>query len=382
MRDVDIGVLRSRLRVSPGGTYNAEMIEKSVEEMTIEMSKRGYAFATVRPRGDRNFETRQVSVVFVVEEGARAYIERINLRGNTRTRDNVIRREFDIAEGDAYNRVLVDRAERRISNLGYFKTVKITTEPGSSADRIILNVDLEEQSTGEFSVAGGYSTADGFVAEVSVGERNLLGTGTAARAAVQFGQRTRGIEFSYAEPYFLDYRLAFGIDVFAKQVDSSSSFVYRQETIGGGFRFGIPLREDLGLQLRYSGYRQKIDLDQILRNCNNVSPNFGLDPFNPASYPTRPERRPAPIRGRLRLPATPVLRVATPTAKPPRRSSSRSRPAPRSSRSSDTALSTIRSITTRTRRAACRPSCVRTSRVSAATSTSSAPRATFATTTS
>ena len=187
MRDVDLGVLRCKLRVSPGGTYNAEMVEKSVEEMTIEMSKRGYAFAQVRPRGDRNFETRQVSVVFVVEEGSRAYIERINLRGNTRTRDYVIRREFDIAEGDAYNRVLVDRAERRLKNLGYFKTVKITTEPGSSADRIILNVDVEEQSTGEFSVAGGYSTADGLVAEVSVGERNLLGRGTcgARRGAVR-----------------------------------------------------------------------------------------------------------------------------------------------------------------------------------------------------
>ena len=286
VRDVDIGVLRSRLRVSPGGTYNAEMVEKSVEEMTIEMSRRGYAFATVRPRGDRNFETRQVSVVFVVEEGARAYIERINLRGNTRTRDHVIRREFDIAEGDAYNRVLVDRAERRLKNLGYFKTVKITTEPGSSADRIILNVELEEQSTGEFSVAGGYSTSDGLVAEVSIGERNLLGTGTAGRAAVQFGQRTRGIELSYAEPYFFDYRLAFGIDVFAKQIDASSSYVYRQESIGGGFRFGVPLREDLGLQLRYQVYRQKIDLDQVLMNCNNLSPNFGLDPFSPATFPT------------------------------------------------------------------------------------------------
>ena len=148
--------------------------------------------------------------MFVVEEGSRAYIERINLRGNTRTRDNVIRREFDISEGDAYNRVLVDRAERRLKNLGYFKTVKITTEPGSSADRIILNVDVEEQSTGEFSVAGGYSTSDG-LGRRSLGRRTQpAGTGRAARAAVQFGQRTRGIELSYAEPYFLDYRLAFG----------------------------------------------------------------------------------------------------------------------------------------------------------------------------
>jgi len=286
VRDVDQGALRSKLRFAAGQTYNAEAIEKSVEEMTIEMSKRGYAFAQIRPRGDRNFETRQIHVVFAVEEGARAYIERINIRGNTRTRDYVIRREFDIAEGDAYNRVLVDRAERRLKNLNYFKTVKVTNEPGSASDRVILNVEVEEQSTGEFSVAGGYSTADGFVAEVSVGERNLLGRGQIARASVTYGQRTRGLEVSFGETYFLDYRLAFGIDLFAKQIDASSSYVYRQETIGGGFRFGIPLREDLAIQLRYSAYQQKIDLDQILRNCNNVNPNFGLDPLSPATYPT------------------------------------------------------------------------------------------------
>jgi outer membrane protein insertion porin family len=286
VRDIDIGALRSKLRFSPGAVYNAEAIEKSTEEMTIEVTKRGYAFAQVRPRGDRNFETHQVNVVFTIEEGARAYIERINVRGNTRTRDYVIRREFDIAEGDAYNRVLVDRAERRLKNLNYFKSVKITNEPGSSSDRVILNVDVEEQSTGEFSVAGGYSTSDGFVAEVSVGERNLLGRGQTARASVTYGQRTRGVEFSFGEPYFLDYRLAFGIDLFAKQIDASSSYVYRQETIGGGFRFGIPLREDLAIQLRYSAYQQRIDLDQIFRDCNNVNPNFGLSPFNPATYPT------------------------------------------------------------------------------------------------
>ncbi len=286
VRDVDPALLRSKLRFSAGGTYNAELIEKSTEEMTIEMSKRGYAFAQVRPRGDRNFQTHQINIVFVVEEGARAYIERINVRGNSRTRDYVIRREFDIAEGDAYNRVLVDRAERRLKNLNYFKSVKITNEPGSASDRVILNVDVEEQSTGEFSIAGGYSTADGIVAELSVGERNLLGRGQTARASITYGQRTRGVEVSFGEPYFLDYKLALGVDLFAKQIDSSSSYIYRQETIGGGFRFGIPLREDLAIQLRYSAYRQSIDLDQILRNCNNVNPNFGLDPLSPRTYPT------------------------------------------------------------------------------------------------
>src|SRR6201987_456908 len=158
----DANVLRTWSRVNVGGTYNAEALEKSIEEMQIEASRRGYAFAVVRPRGDRNFEAHTVLITFAVDEGPRTYIERIDVRGNTRTRDYVIRREFDISEGDAYNRALFDRAERRLKNLGYFKTVRITPEPGSAPDRVILNCDVEEQSTGEFSVSGGYSTADGF----------------------------------------------------------------------------------------------------------------------------------------------------------------------------------------------------------------------------
>ena len=128
----------------------------------------------------------------------------------------MIRREFDIGEGDAYNHALIERAERRLKNLGYFKSVKITNEPGSAPDRVIVNVDVEEQSTGEFSVAGGYSTADGFMAEVSVAERNLLGRGQFAKAAVSYGQRARGFELSFVEPYLFGYRLAFGIDIFSK----------------------------------------------------------------------------------------------------------------------------------------------------------------------
>src|SRR6202048_5073095 len=134
---LDGNALSSFSRVYVGSLYNAEALEKSVEEMQIEASRRGYAFAIVRPRGDRNFEQHTVSIVFTVDEGPRTYIERINIRGNTRTRDYVIRREFDLSEGDAYNRALVDRAERRLKNLDFFKSVKIATEPGSSTDRVI-----------------------------------------------------------------------------------------------------------------------------------------------------------------------------------------------------------------------------------------------------
>src|SRR3977135_2358196 len=189
---LDGNTLRSFSRVDVVSLYNAEALEKSVEEMQLEASRRGYAFAVVRPRGDRNFEAHTVSITFAVDEGPRAYIDPINRRGHPRTRDSVIRREFDISEGDAYNRALVDRAERRLKNLDFFKSVKITTEPGSSSDRVVLVVDLEEKSTGDFSVSGVYSTTDGALAEVSISERNFLGRGLYAKAAVTYGQYARG----------------------------------------------------------------------------------------------------------------------------------------------------------------------------------------------
>src|SRR6201994_814447 len=268
--NLDGNALRNYSRVHVGSLYNVEAVEKSVEEMQIEASRRGYAFAIVRPRGDRNFEAHTVSVVFAVEEGPRTYIERINIRGNTRTRDYVIRREFDIAEGDAYNRALVDRAERRLKNLDYFKTVKINTEPGSSSDRVILVVDLEEKSTGDFSVSGGYSTTDGALAEVSVSERNFLGRGLFAKASVTYGQYARGASLSFVEPYLLDYRVALGLDLYYREQLANDFVSYGTKTIGFSPRLGFQLREDLSLQLRYSLYQQEITLPPNLDNCNNI----------------------------------------------------------------------------------------------------------------
>src|SRR5438270_8661654 len=258
--------LRPYSRVSVGSIYNAEALEKSVEEMQIEASRRGYAFATVRPRGDRNFEAHTVSIVFAIDEGARTYIERINIRGNTRTRDYVIRREFDVSEGDAYNRALVDRSERRLKNLDFFKTVKISTEPGSSTDRVILVVDLEEKSTGDFSVSGGYSTSDGALGEVSISERNFLGRGMFAKASVQYGQYARGGSLSFVDPYLLDYRVAGGLDIFYREQLANNFISYGTKTLGFSPRLGFALREDLTLQLRYSLYEQKISLPGYLAN--------------------------------------------------------------------------------------------------------------------
>lgn len=281
VRALDIERLRARVRTKSGAVYNADAVEKTVEDLTIEVSKLGYPFASIKPRGDRDYNSRLVNVVYVMEEGQRAYIERINIRGNTRTRDYVVRREFDIVEGDAYNRALIDRAERRIKNLNYFKTVRITNEPGSAPDRVIINVDVEEQPTGEFSVSGGYSTADGLIGEVSVGERNLLGRGHVARASLQYGTRARGFELSFVEPYLLGERLALGLDVFGKQTTSSSYYSYTSSTVGGNIKLGIPITDNIVMQPRYSGYRQEIKLPDAYQNCNNINPNS-----NNGTYPT------------------------------------------------------------------------------------------------
>jgi outer membrane protein insertion porin family len=278
---LDGNSLRNFSQVNVGSLYNAEALEKSVEDMQIEASRRGYAFAIVRPRGDRNFDAHTVTITFAIDEGPRTYIERINIRGNTRTRDYVIRREFDIAEGDAYNRALVDRAERRLKNLDFFKSVKITTEPGSSSDRVILVVDLEEKSTGDFSVSGGYSTTDGALGEVSVSERNFLGRGLFAKASVTYGQFARGLSLSYVDPYLLDYRVALGMDAFYREQLANNYIAYGTKTIGFSPRLGFALREDLSLQVRYSIYQQQITLPANLANCNNIVGGNGVLPFNP-----------------------------------------------------------------------------------------------------
>jgi outer membrane protein insertion porin family len=289
---IDAGSLNSVLRSRPGDVYSAEAVEKTVEAMTVEVSKRGYAFAAVRPRGDRDYNNLTVNLVFMVEEGPRAYIERINIRGNTRTRDFVIRREFDVSEGDAYNRALIDRAERRLKNLGYFKNVKITNEPGSAPDRVVLNVDVEDQPTGDFSISGGYSSTDGIVSEISVSERNLFGEGKYAKATVRYGQYTKGFELSYAEPFLLGYRMSGGIDLFAKQNEPTPYVSYGTEIYGTTLRLGFALTEEVKLGLRYSVYQQDITLTGDLNNCINKQPpvrpdNNCLEPE--ATLPVRVE---------------------------------------------------------------------------------------------
>lgn len=286
---VDAETLRSDVSTSAGAVYSADAVEKSVQAMTRDAVRQGNAFALVRPVGTRDPSTRTVNIGYVVEEGPRIYIERINVRGNSRTRDYVIRREFDLGEGDAYNQVFIDRAERRLNNLGYFKRVRISNEPGSSADRVIVNVDVEDQSTGAFSVSGGYSTADGFIGEVSVSESNFLGRGQFVRLAGQLGQRSNGVDFSFTEPYFLGYRMAAGIDLFSKFSDQTKYSRYENRMTGGQLRLGLPFTEEFTITARYSLYQQELDIpndeDQPYNDCS--VPIAGYTQLNPDGTPNR-----------------------------------------------------------------------------------------------
>lgn len=272
--DVNADDLNRVLRTREGATYNAEDVEKSVDAISRQVAQKGYAFAQVRPRGDRDPVSKTVKIIYSVEEGARVYVERIVVRGNTRTREEVIRREFDLAEGDAYNKAVVDRAERRLRNLGFFKIVRISNEPGSAPDRVILNVEVEDQATGSFSVAGGYSTSDGFVAEVALQESNLLGRGQFARISASNGQKSRGGELSFTEPFFMGYRLAAGFDLFTKFSDVTSYTRFENRTTGGTLRLGVPITEEFSIGTRYTAYQQKITVpnstDYPYNDCSGL----------------------------------------------------------------------------------------------------------------
>jgi len=253
--------LRRLLLIRNGAVFDGNALDKTTEIIATEMAKLGFPFAQATPRMTRDADARRIGVSFIIDQGPHTYVERIEIRGNTRTRDYVIRREFDIAEGDAYNKTLLDRAERRLKNLNYFKAVKISAKPGSASDRVVLDVDVAEQSTGEFNIAGGYSTTDGLLAQVKVGENNFLGTGQAVKASVSYGQYAQSADLSASEPYFLGTRVAAGVDLFAKQTDASSYQSYGNYSYGATMSLGLPINEQLGTQLRYSISRQDVTLD-------------------------------------------------------------------------------------------------------------------------
>ena len=241
-----------------GSTYNAAEIDKTVERLTLVVSEQGFAFARVRPRADRDPAGRLMALSYVIDEGPRVYIERINVIGNARTKDHVIRREFRLAEGDAFNPLLVDRAKKRLQSMGFFKVVEIKRRPGSAPDRIILDVELTEQPTGEISFGAGYSTAEGVIGDITFTERNLMGNGQFLRLKLSGSFERTQVDLSFTEPRFLDRNLAAGFDLFHKDIYDSSYQLYNNRKTGGTLRLGVPLSEQFGVTTYYTLSRDEI----------------------------------------------------------------------------------------------------------------------------
>ncbi|NKN36468.1 outer membrane protein assembly factor BamA [Agrobacterium sp. a22-2] len=249
---IDGNELSGLLETRAGSTYSARDVQKSMEAISQRVSAAGYPFARVVPRGDRNLENNTIGVTYLVDQGDRAYVERIEIRGNTRTRDYVIRREFDISEGDAFNQEVISRAKRRLEALGYFTTVNIGTSAGSAPDRVVIVVNVEDQSTGSFGIGAGYSVGgDGLLVEASVEEKNFLGRGQFIRLAAGAGtEDSQTYNFSFTEPYFLGYRLAAGFDLFKSNTSSNDDYDYEEQ--GVTLRVTAPITEDLATTLRYT----------------------------------------------------------------------------------------------------------------------------------
>lgn len=235
-----------------GETYDSSKVEKTVDAMTDELGNLGYAFVDIHPKLTRDPENKLAGISYIIKPGSRVYVERINITGNVRTLDKVIRREFRLSEGDPYNGSRLQRTEQRLNNLGFFETVEIKNEQGSTKDKTLVNVDVQERSTGEVNVGAGFSTTDGVLGEFGIRERNLLGRGQELNTRVTFASRRKQIELGFTEPYFLNRDLSAGFDIFRTNRDFSRESSYIIDISGGNLRVNYALQEHWKHGIRYS----------------------------------------------------------------------------------------------------------------------------------
>ncbi len=245
IRNLDADSLRGLIDIDRGDWYDGDSVERVAQALQDAVNLRGFPFVDVQPRIQRNREEQRVELTFEINEAPRVYVERIEINGNTRTQDRVIRREFRLAEGDAFNAAQIRRSRQRIRDLGYFSDVQITSSPGSAPDRVVLNTQVQERATGEVSLGGGYSTDAGALADIGLRERNLLGTGIDARINGTLAERRSQVDFSVTDPYFLDRNLAAGADIFYIQRNLLSIASYRERRAGFALRVGYAFNERL-----------------------------------------------------------------------------------------------------------------------------------------
>ncbi|MTI09114.1 outer membrane protein assembly factor BamA [Rhodospirillaceae bacterium RKSG073] len=244
LKGVNVESLYEYVDIDVGDWYNANILEDNVDAITEELNRQGFAFVDVYPEINRNTDDDIININFKISEAPKVYVDRIEIRGNVRTKDEVIRREFRLVEGDAFNTSKLRRSRQRITDLGYFKNVEVNNVPGQSPNHTVIQVDVEEQSTGELSLGGGFSTTAGLLAEVAVEERNLLGRGQHLRVATQLGQEESKIDVSFTEPYFLDREgLSAGIDVFLVEEDNQDTSSSDNSEKGFRLRTGYDLTQ-------------------------------------------------------------------------------------------------------------------------------------------
>lgn len=252
LKDLDPESLRDDISTVEGDWYNAEEVEKTLTAIGDKVGDLGYAFVEVRPLPEKDRENRTIAIAYDIQEGPRVYVERIDISGNVRTLDEVIRREFRVVEGDAFNASKIRRTRQRIQNLGFFSRVELQTVQGSSPDRTVIDVNVEEQSTGELSFGAGFSTSDGPVGNTSLRERNLLGRGQDLRIDFVISGDRSQLALNFTEPYFMDQELAAGIDAYRTETDRTDNTTFKERNLGGGFRFGWDWSEFLRQTARYN----------------------------------------------------------------------------------------------------------------------------------
>ena len=252
LKGLDPTQLKDVLKLAPGDWYDADKVEKSIDALSDAVGTLGYAFVDVRPKLERNREAHTIDLAFDINEGPRVFIERIDISGNTRTQDRVIRREFRLVEGDAFDAAKLRRSRQRIQDLDFFEKVNIEQVPGNAPDRAVIKVGVEEKSTGSLSVGAGFSTGTGILGDVSVRERNFLGRGQDVVVSALLGQRRKQAELSFTEPYFLDREVSAGFDGFYIETDRQSESSFDVRTYGGDLRIGYPWSEAFTESWKYT----------------------------------------------------------------------------------------------------------------------------------
>lgn len=258
LRDLDGEAMRANIEEVPGDWYSSELVEDTTDALTEEVGTLGFAFVDVRPKLKRNRAEKIIDVTYEINEGPRVFVERIDIVGNLRTVDHVIRREFRLVEGDAFNSAKLRRSRQRLQNLDFFESVTVERLPGSEPDQTTIKVAVEEKSTGSLSLGAGYSTDDGPLAEIGVSERNFLGAGQQLALNLRVAAEASQLRFAYTEPYFLDREVSAGVDVFRTLKDNQSESSFDSETLGAGMRLGYPITEELSQSWRYTLTLQEI----------------------------------------------------------------------------------------------------------------------------